>query len=83
MFEIPSLLKAEMHKKFEKGRREHGNGWESIDHKKELLDECYDGMNYLEGLKDYNSVKDCEKIQHLFIQIWKLTGKLQVNPLLQ
>ncbi|MFC1616785.1 hypothetical protein ACFL2K_01035 [Candidatus Margulisiibacteriota bacterium] len=69
-----------MDKKFQKGIEEHGEGWELIDHRTELLAECYDGMNYLEGLKAYNDNAECIKIQKLFIRAWELTQNLKTNP---
>ncbi|MCP4050562.1 MAG: hypothetical protein GY730_07655 [bacterium] len=66
--------------KFKQGEREHGQGWSEVDHKKEFIEECLDGLNYLEGAKDYNRVKDCVVIQRLFIRAWKLAKKLKENP---
>ena len=66
--------------KFSKGAQEHGQKWSQVDHRKELLDECYDGYNYANGAAVYNDKETCKKIQWLLISAWQLAKDLQTNP---
>lgn len=66
--------------KFDKGAKKHQENWKRVDHRRELMDECYDGHNYANGAAAYNNPDICQKIQGLFITAWQLARELQTNP---
>jgi len=74
------LFDKEVKEKFERGAKEHGNGWDSVDPVKELKDELLDIYNYASHVKMEESADKtvmATRLKALARSMWVVLNDIQ------